>query len=415
GTPMKYHSIMTALAFTTLSTAAVANESVNTSYDDGYLNFATDSGSFSMKFDGRIMLDAGAVSSDLNEFVENNSVRRARFGIKTRFANKWAGEFDIDFAENEAEIKDMWVSYIGLENFEFKFGHHKPFFSLGELTTSRWATFMETSMITDVTAPGRRIGLSGSYYNERFFVGLSVFGDGIDVDNRDPEGDESEPGVHEDYSHSFRALYRPIVNADQSKLLHIGVNYLSLKPESDDGDEMRLRVGLESSVFDYNILNTGKIKDVDSLESRGIEIAAKYNKFNLQAEYLTNTFESFEADEPDVDSDGYYIDVAYMIWGKGRTYNLIDGEFGAVIPSHPYGDLEVAIRYSSIDLNDIESEVFGGDSQNLTFALNWYAHSNVVFRLNHTIASLGQFADGDEDYIGGDDISITGARIQFMF
>jgi phosphate-selective porin OprO/OprP len=412
---MKYNLIITALALTSLSTTTLASEPVKTTYDDGYLKFGTDSGSFSMKFDGRIMLDAGTVSSDVNEFVENNSIRRARFAIKTQFDNKWAGEFDIDFAGGEAKIKDMWVSYIGLENFEFKFGNHKPFFSLAELTTSRWATFMETSMITDATGSGRRIGLSGSYHDKRFFVGVSVFGDGINVDNRDPEGDESEPGVHEDYSHSFRAVYRPFVNADQSKLFHVGLNYLSLKPESEDDSKMRLRVGLESSVFDYNILNTGKIKKISSLESRGLEIAAKYNKFNLQAEYLTNTFESSDADNPDVDTDGYYVDLAYMIWGNGRTYNLSDGEFGPVIPSHKYGDLEIAVRYSSIDLNDIEADVFGGKSDNLTFAINWYAHSNLVFRLNHTIASLDQYADGDEDYIGDDDINITGVRLQFMF
>lgn len=412
---MKYTSIITSLALATISTTTFASETVNTTYDKGYLKFATDSGSFSMKFDGRIMLDSGFVNSDLNNFVENNNVRRARFAIKTQFANTWAGEFDLDFSSGQAKMKDMWVSYIGLENFEFKFGNHKPFFSLSELTTSRWATFMETSMITDATGPGRHIGLSGSYYDERFFVGVSVFGDGVGVDNRDPEGDGSEPGVHEGYSHSFRALYRPYINADQTQLFHIGTNYLSLKPESDDDSKMRLKVGLENSVFDYDILNTGKVKNISSLESRGLEIAAKYNKFNLQAEYLKNKFKSSDSSKPDVETDGYYIDLAYMIWGTGRSYNLTDGEFGPVIPSHKNGDLEIAIRYSTIDLNDANADVFGGKSNNITYAINWYAHSNVVFRLNHTVASLDQYADGDEDFIGNDDISVTGLRIQFMF
>ena len=59
--------------------------------------------------------------------------------------------------------------------------------------------------------------------------------------------------------------------------------------------------------------------------------------------------------------------------------------------------------------------MLGGSSDNITLALNWYAHTNVVVRLNHTIASLDENADGDGDYIGNDDISITGLRVQYMF
>ena len=411
---MKLSYKLTAVASVLLCSQAFAGEPVNASYDKGYFVLGTDSESFSLKLDGRIMYDTGFVSSDKNKFVENSEIRRARFAIKTKFSNKWAGEFDIDFAGNEAKVKDMWVSYIGLENFEFKVGNHKPFFSVAEMTTSRWATFMETSMITDATGSGRRLGLSGSYYNDDVFVGASVFGDGIGVDNRQPdEDDDSVPGVHEKYNVSFRALYRPYVNADGSRLFHVGLNYLNLKPESDDDSKMRLRVGLESEVFDYNILNTGKVKKVSEQVSQGIEFVGRFDKFMVQAEYISNQFNRIESDDDSVNTDGFYVETAYMIFGSGRNYNLFDGEFGPVYPESENGNLEVAFRYSTIDLND--GDVLGGSADNITLALNWYAHSNVVIRLNHTMATLDENADGDEDYIGGDDVSITGLRIQYMF
>ena len=410
---MKLSYKVTALASVLLCSQAFAAETVNAKYDKGYFVLGTDSESFSLKLDGRIMYDLGFVSSDKNNFVENNELRRARFAIKTKFSNKWAGEFDIDFAGNEAKVKDMWVSYIGLENFEFKVGNHKPFFSVAEMTTSRWATFMETSMITDSSGSGRRLGLSGSYYNDDVFVGASVFGDDIGVDNRDPEGDGSVAGVHEKYNVSFRALYRPYVNADKSRLFHVGLNYLNLRPESDDDSKMRLKVGLENEVFDYNILNTGKVKKVSEQVSQGIEVVGRFDKFMMQAEYIQNTFNRIESDDEDVNTDGFYVETAYMIFGSGRNYNLFDGEFGPVYPESENGNLEVAFRYSTIDLND--GEVLGGSADNITLALNWYAHTNVVIRLNHTMATLDENADGDEDYIGGDDVSITGLRIQYMF
>lgn len=412
---MKSSIVFSAVTAALMASTAYASEPVKVSYDNSYLVFGTESNSFSLKFDGRIMIDVGSVDSDINPFVENNEIRRARFGIKTKFAEKWAGEFDIDFAENDPKIKDMWISYIGLNNFEFKVGNHKPYFSIAELTTSRWATFMETSMITDATASGRRLGVSGSYYNDHVFVGASVFGDKVAVNNRDPEGDGSEPGVHEKYSYSFRALYRPYVSADATKLFHIGINYLNLVPQSDDEEKMRLRVGLESNVFDYNILNTGKIKRVSEQVSQGIELAARYNKFIMQAEYIKNTFNRDEVDDPDVDTDGFYVETAYMILGSGRNYNLYDGEFGPVAPEHKYGNLEVALRYSTIDLNDVSADVFGGSADNVTLGVNWYAHSNMVVRVNHTISSLDEHADGDGDYDGDDDLNITSLRLQFMF
>jgi phosphate-selective porin OprO/OprP len=422
---MKPYFTLTAAAL--LCSTTYANESVNTnqpiekseavnvSYDKGYLVFGTNSNSFSMKFDGRIMYDVGAVSSDKNDFVENNEIRRARFAIKTRFSDTWAGEFDVDFTENEPEMKDMWISYIGLDNFEFKVGNHKPFFSLSELTTSRWATFMETSMITDASASGRRLGLSGSYSNDDVFIGTSIFGDEVGINNRDPEGDGSEPGVHEKYSYSLRALYRPYVNEDATRLFHVGFNYLNLSPQSDDDSKMRLRVRQESKILDYRLLNTGKVKNVKEQESQGIEIAARYDKFMMQAEYIKNTFNRIKSEDQDVKTDGFYVETSYMILGSGRNYNLSDGEFGPIYPEHINGNLEIAIRYSTINLNDVNAEVYGGSSDNITLALNWYAHKNMVLRLNHTIASLDQYADGDGDYIGNDDVSITGLRFQFMF
>lgn len=411
----RFHTLTLLLMVLFVSSNAYSAENVTAVYDDGYLVLGTDSGNFSLKLDGRIMIDTGAVSSDLNDFVERTHVRRARLAFKTTFAKKWAGEFDIDFADDEADIKDMWISYIGLDNFEFKVGNHKPFFSIGEMTTSRWATFMETSMITDATASGRRLGLSASYSHKSFFAGVSVFGDAIGVDNRDPEGDESEPGVNVKYNYSFRTLYRPFANSDVSRFFHVGLNYLNLRPQSDDDQRFRLRVGLESSVFDYNILSTGRVRDVAELESVGLEFAARFDKFSFQGEYLSNTLNRTEADKLEVESDGYYVQSTYMIIGSGRPYNLSDGEFGPVLPQNPWGNLEFAVRYSTIDLNDVEADVLGGESDNITFALNWYAHNNVVVRLNHTIASLGENADGNEDYIGGDDISITGLRLQLNF
>lgn len=415
---MKFQSICLALllALASFSTAYAEPSPVDVSFDKGYLVFSSKDGRYHMKIDGRIMLDTGTVESDKNDAVANTEFRRARLAFKTLYDNKWAGEFDIDFSENEPEMKDMWVAYTAIPNANFKIGNHKPFYSMAEVTTSRWYTFMETPMVTDATGSGRRIGVSASYYQNNYFVGVSLFGDEVAVDNRDPEGDGSEPGKNEPYSYSTRAVYRPFVADDVTKFFHVGLNYLSLQPQSDDGGKMRLRVRPESRVFDYRYLNTGKVSDVERQISQGLELAGRFDKVMFQTEYVETKFvRESSSSEKDATFTGYYFETAYAIFGPGRPYNLSDGEFGPVIPSGEHGDLEVAFRYSTLDLNDSGAGVMGGKSDNITVALNWYAHTNVIFRFNHTMAEMDDDADGDGDFVGGDTVTITGMRLEYLF
>lgn len=432
---MKFQSIFLVLVVASLSltgATAVASTAANTtpnietnteanpvdaSFDGGYLVFKSQDGNYQMRIDGRVMLDTGTIDTDKNtDAVANTEFRRARLGFKTLYDKTWAGEWDIGVAENEIEMRDMWVAYMAIPNTMIKIGHHKPFYSMAEVTTSRWYTFMETPMVTDATGPGRRIGISASYYQNNYFVGVSLFGDEVGIENTDPEGDGSEPGKNEPYSYSTRLVYRPMVSEDVSQFVHVGVNYMKLQPQSDDGGKMRLRNRLESRVFDYKYLSTGKVSDVDYQVSQGLEVVGRFDKIMFQSEYIETEFvKESGATDGDASFSGYYVETAYALVGNGRPYNVMDGEFGSVMPSGAHGDMEVAFRYSSLDLNDAGAGVTGGQSDNITLAFNWYAHSNIIFRFNHTIADMDENADGDGDFVGGDKVSITGMRIVYLF
>lgn len=416
---MKFKALCTTVAAGFFCSHIIANEeskAVDVAFDKGYLVFSSKDGNYQMRIDGRIMLDTGTVDTDKNNAVAKTELRRTRLAFKTLYDKKWAGEFDVDFAENETDLKDMWVAYVGIPNTNIKVGYHKPFYSMAELTTSRWYTFMERPMVSDATAPGRRIGISASHNQKKYFVGLSLFGDEVGVDNTDPEGDGSEPGKNELYSYSARGVYRPWVSQDVSSFFHIGANYMRLQPQSDDGGKMRLRVRPESRVFDYRYLNTGKVSDVDYQVSQGIEVAGRFHNIMVQSEYIESQFVlDSSSTGKDAVFTGYYVETAYALIGNGRPYNLFDAEFGPVIPTGKHGDLEAALRYSTLDLNDTSADITGGKSDNITIALNWYAHTNIVFRLNHTVAEMDDNADGDGDFQGGDKVTITGFRLQYMF
>ncbi|WP_096086767.1 OprO/OprP family phosphate-selective porin [Agaribacterium haliotis] len=376
-------------------------------YDKGYLVFSSPDKSYQMKIDGRIMLDTGAVQAEKNNLKSDSEIRRARLAFKTVYDNTWAGEFDIDFAGNESKIKDMWVAYIAIPNTTIKIGNHKPHFSLAESTTSRWYPLMETPMVSDSFGVGRRIGLSASNWNKRYFIGLSVFGDDIGVSSADEDQSET-------FGYASRGLFRPLLSDDARRFTHIGYNYLHYSPQSDEDREIKFKAGLENEVADYKFLDTGKIDNVKDISTYGLEIAGQFDRWMFSGEYL-NTSVSRDEGSADYESSGFYLESSYFLTGDGRSYNLSDGEFGPVIPSSEHGDLELILRYSTLDLSDDSADIYGGASDNVTLGLNWYAHKNVVFRLNYIHAAMDDNADDDGDLIGGDTVETYAMRIQYLF
>ncbi|OUS31144.1 hypothetical protein A9Q99_04840 [Gammaproteobacteria bacterium 45_16_T64] len=391
--------------------AGVKGVPLSGSIDKSYIIAESNDNEFQYKLDGRVMLDFGTVSNskDENELFSNSEFRRVRLAIKTKMYKNWSGEFDLDFSEGAVELKDLWAAYDGFssQNLKIKVGHQKPNFSMNEVTTSRWATFMETSMVSDTFAPGRRIGISATNYADRYFFGVSLFGDEAVVNNA--EEDRSER-----YGYSVRAVYRPFAKLEDHKVLHVGLNYMMRKPQSDSGDEIKYSARPESHFIDYKYLNTDTISDVDKIITTGIEVASLWGRFSTQAEYLKSEVE-VKSEGSNSSFDGGYGTIAYFITSDYRVYNYSDGEFGAVQPSATNGAWEIALRYSTLDLNDGSAGITGGEATNLTLAVNWYINNNFMMKLNYISVDNDDDADKKGKFVGGDNLNIIGCRLQYLF
>ncbi len=399
--------------------------SMDTEFKKSYLTWKSADGNFKYTIDGRIMLDTGVVdnSKDINtdgdpySLYTNTEFRRVRLAIKAQMYNVWNGEFDIDFADEEIDIKDMWISYNGFPNTIIKLGNSKPNFSMDEVTTSRWITFMERSMISDAFSPGRRIGLSGTNWGKYYFAGLSLFGD--EIDGQDEYGNETEQA--EPFGFSARLVGRPIVADDNSKIVHVGFNYMNRKPAKSEqaDDEFRYRTRSEAHFVDYRFLEQEDLDAVDDATTYGFELAAKWNKLHAQAEYMKSTINR-SGGNPDADADGWYIQASYFLTDDQRPYNLYDAEFGAVMPKGKWGAFEVAARFSTIDLND--SSVWGnnvddngGSADAITLGANWYINNNIMVKANYIMVDHDDNANGDGDFASDDDLDIFGMRFQYLF
>ena len=281
---------MRTIALITLLTLALTpvvfageKEEMAVFHDKGYLVAQSEDGKTKYWIDGRIMLDYGEISSD-NNLPSGWETRRARLGVKTIFDGKWAGEFDMDIADNEVEIKDFWMAYIGAENTIVKVGNHKPPGSMEEVTTSRWLTFMERSLANGF-ASGRRIGVSYNKWGEKYFFMGGYYGQ--EPGTGEEEGEDEATGI------AARVAFAPILSGD--KVLHLGASYGSYEPEAGEDDRVRFR-GRELHLMD-RMLNTGKVRFVDDYELMGIELAGQNGPWSFQSEYLTADLNRFAGEQ----------------------------------------------------------------------------------------------------------------------
>jgi len=370
-------------------------------FDHGYFVTSSEDGAFKLWFDGRIMIDTGFFFGDDNNFANGTETRRARISFKTIMYDNWAGEWDIDVADNEVEIKDFWMAYIGFDHVIIKLGNHKMPFSMEEVTSSRNIVFMERAL-PNVFTSGRRIGLSVTKWADNWRFQAGFFGQEV--------GEGEEEGENEAWGYAARFTYEPVM--EKGRIIHLGASYQYLLPDAGSDDRIKFKQRPELHLTE-KILDTGKIKNVDDYSAYGVEFAGQFGALSWQAEYISQDVNRY--DKPDASFDGYYVYVSYFITGETRQWKKSEAEFGAVTPNSKKGALEVALRYSHLDLNDEDADIWGGKEDNFTIGINYYFNENIRFMMNYIFVNNDEYADGDGDFIGNDDFQILAFRFQYLF
>ena len=85
-------------------------------------------------------------------FSNGTIIRRARFGIKATLYEKWFAELDVDFANNEVEIKDMFMGYRFSDHWNVKMGNFKVPMSMERVTSSKYLMSAERPMPVEAFA-----------------------------------------------------------------------------------------------------------------------------------------------------------------------------------------------------------------------------------------------------------------------
>lgn len=338
-----------------------------------------------LKLGGRIQHDFGFFSEDLGiqttigPLSNGTEPRRARIYLSGTLHKHVDFKAQYDFAGGDAVFKDVYVGLSGVPGLgKIRVGHLKEPFSLEQYTSSNNITFMERAL-PNIFSPSRNMGIKVSnHYDNKVTWGLGLFRNTDDFAESRGDGDVNA---------TARLTGIPWYQEKGKQAVHLG---LSVSHRSPSNPSFRYRQRPEAHLLP-RFVDTGSITS-SSANLVSPEFAWVYGPASIQTEYVHVELNSVsEVGHPSF--HGYYLQGSYFLTGEYRNYRASEGAFKGIKPlkkvnidDRALGAWEIAVRLSSIDLND--TTISGGKLDDVTLGLNWYLNSNARVMWNYIRAEI---------------------------
>jgi len=333
-------------------------------FDDG-LWFGVPRIDLRMRLGGEVQLDGVTHSTEVGseELRSRIAFRRARVELRGFWGSRWRFRFRADAVNDDPPwLKDAYIEFLvpRLDAY-LRTGRFSSRFGLEKGASSRDYVFMEPALSNAFVPPQEtgvllhRQGPEGNWD-----VGLTSASTELsnclvcDVQ-----------GLVTRYSHGFDLGTR-------GQLVHLGINWARRWPR--DANATRLRSRPESFLSPV-LVDTG-VLPADRVDVLLLEGAFRSGPLLLMGEFGIARVALPSRDEsPQFESA--YVLAAYTLTGESREYVRASGAFRRPRPARRafasgggFGALEIAVRLSTLDLND--KRVAGGRLRDLSLGLNWY-------------------------------------------
>jgi phosphate-selective porin OprO/OprP len=389
------------------SAFAADGDALTLKWKDG-LRIESADGKIQAKIGGRIQIDA--LAGDFSDRAETNLglddgsgviFRRARINLDASFSDFFfKAEYDFAGGTGDTNFRDV---YLGVKNLPFasfvQVGHFKEPFSLEQLTSDNYTTFLERNLADNFT-PARNTGIMwmGAPCEGRMTFATGAFRETNDF------GDDYDD--NDSYNLTSRITGLPFANDAGSQLVHLGISYSHKFTDIDEGYRVRARPGVQipDRLFDTRIVLPGPTNvdiDANNVDLFGAEGAVMFGPASVQAEWIHSLVDGGGASR-NADFWGSYVEASYFVTpGDHRGYKREAGAFDRVKPVSPFslsggtGAVQVGGRFDFIDLND--NGVAGGRGWTAGPVVNWYLTSNLRLIANYVHGRR----EGDGNYDGG--------------
>ncbi len=364
---------------------------------------------FTFKIRGRMQYDAGFIS-DPDHLMSGKDegfqsyFRRVRLGVEGAMPGDFKYKAEVDFSDPDSiGYGDVLLEYAPKDSpFSVKLGNMETNYSLEQMTSSRFSSFMERAQITEAFYSGRRLGISGGYAEGDLKFDAGVFNTAL-----------TGSRGRDEWLFGARLVYAPEVGEAQ---LHLGATYQHRAFNSDSlGNRYRARPFVRSGSTRF--VDTGNLagKSDDML---GVEAAGIFGPLHAAAEYQVlkvngiSPTDSVPADDivsgtrlaSDAKFSGGYVELGYFLTGETRGYK--SGGFDRTKVLNPInkggaGAWQVNARIDYLDLGDdvsagdVAQFVNGGTQTGYGLSLIWLPVDHVKFAAQYTYVDVTDISRGE--------------------
>ncbi len=329
--------------------------------------------------------DVNAFSNDAGKFENANTNRRIQIGLYLRRPGVYDSVVQYDFQSNQwadAFVRLRSKGVVGTDLGNFRLGYSKTPVGFEGATSSSATTFLETALPTQAIWEGRRAGVDWSFVRTHFVLNIGDYFWRKDFDGQNPG-----------QTWAMRAAWVPLNK--EGAVLHLGVSAsresLDWADEGAVPPQARFRARPEAGLTPVRLVDSGTLAYSKRVDREGVEALWIGGSWSMQAEYLHANVVRYNG-RPDYNARGFYVFGTWTVTGEARQYN--DGNVGDrrynsrnqqdINSEGQWGALELALRYSQLDLND--GAVTGGKEHDWTLGANWYLGRRLKLQANYVWA-----------------------------
>lgn len=399
-------------------------DSVKVKYPNVTVNgfFQADAGFFDQSANNR---------ATVGDIQDGADFRRLRLSTKGAVAENVNYFVQMDFGFfGRPTFTDVWMEVTKLPALgNVKVGQWKQPFGLETVTSVRYQTFMERSVLFQSFEAFRHIGIGTYNYadDEMSTWAFSIFKTGNDQfggDIGDNAGisaagrlthlawyEQCSDGSLE-YLHLGGAMWYGNPGNDKMRYSTIPEMYIGAFGLPVGGAVGTSKVGVPSVANGTPpFVDTGTF-NTNNFQHYGGEVLWVRGPFSIQSEAMLAIVNP-QDNKAQMHYKGAYLFASYFLTGESRPYDKKAGALDRVKPLEDFksgggwGAWELAARLSYIDLND--GDINGGRMTDFTAGTNWYLNPYTKFQLNYIKSNLSN------PTFGKSQADLFGARVQVDF
>ena len=302
-------------------------------------------------FFGRTEIDYAHYSSGIAKSDSGFRIRSLRVGLANAYKYNISAKAEVDLTDGDSNFADLYARYNHKRYGLFTVGNQRVAQTLVNQTSRISRTFMEEPLPAEAFGLGRRLAIGWDLHKPKGGVHVTVFGPDLN-------------GSIGDSGFAGRAYFNP--TRSNLNLFHVGASFVS---ENMDR-KTRFFSHPESRVTEERFVDTGIFDGINHQYIGALEIAGARNSVMFRSEIFRAKWDRNILDDPVF--KGFYVQASWIL--TGESFNYVQGKFIRIRPKNPRGAWETAVRFSRVDLND--KNIKGGEENNLSLALNWYAPGN---------------------------------------